>query len=85
MFVMTRTDRQLIPDRREILNSLCESKPKKCTFGVGSEKFLGFLVSRDGILANPDKLQAVMDMAPPRNIKEVQQLTGRMAALNRFL
>ncbi|XP_071905675.1 uncharacterized protein [Coffea arabica] len=59
--------------------------PKKCTFGVRSEKFLGFLVSREGIRANPDKLQAIMDMAPPRNVKEVQRLMGRMAALNRFL
>ena len=43
------------------------------------------MVSREGIRANPEKLQAIMDMAPPRNVKEVQQLTGRMAALNRFL
>nr|XP_027075928.1 uncharacterized protein LOC113699782 [Coffea arabica] len=59
--------------------------PKKCTFGVRSGRFLGFLVSREGIQANPDKVQAIMDMAPPRNIKEVQRLTERMAALNRFL
>ncbi|XP_027178083.1 uncharacterized protein LOC113777247 [Coffea eugenioides] len=59
--------------------------PKKCTFGVRSGRFLGFLVSREGIRANPDKLQAIMDMAPPRNVKEVQRLTGRMAALNIFL
>ncbi|XP_071928300.1 uncharacterized protein [Coffea arabica] len=89
MIVKSRTDRQFVPDLREILNILWESRmrlnPKKCTFGVRSGKFLGFLVSRDGIRANPDKLQAIMDMAPPRNVKEVQRLTGRMAALNRFL
>ncbi|XP_027158424.1 uncharacterized protein LOC113760048 [Coffea eugenioides] len=59
--------------------------PKKCTFGVRSGRFLGFWISHEGSRANPDKLQAIMDMAPPKNIKEVQRLTGRMAALNRFL
>ncbi|XP_027082469.2 uncharacterized protein [Coffea arabica] len=89
MIVKSRTDHRLVPDLREILDILRESRmrlnPKKCTFGVRSGRFLGFLVSREGIRANPEKLQAIMDMAPPRNVKEVQRLTGRMAALNRFL
>ena len=45
-------------------------------FGVSSEKFLGFMVSQRGIEANPDKIQAISDMEPPKNIKEVQFLTG---------
>ncbi|XP_071933070.1 uncharacterized protein [Coffea arabica] len=89
MIVKSRIDRQLAPDLREILSILWESRmrlnPKKCTFRVRLGKFLGFLVSREGIRANPDKLQAIMDMVPPRSIKEVQRLTGRMAVLNRFL
>nr|XP_027083607.1 uncharacterized protein LOC113705903 [Coffea arabica] len=89
MIVKSRTDRQLVPDLREILGILRESRmrlnPKKCTFGVRSGRFLGFLVSRDRIRANSDMFQTIMDMAPPRSVKEVQRLTGRMAALNRFL
>ncbi|XP_027157186.1 uncharacterized protein LOC113758608 [Coffea eugenioides] len=69
IIVKSRTDQQLIPDLREILDILWESRmrlnPKKCTFGVRSGRFLGFLVSREGIRANPDKLQAIMEMAPP--------------------
>ena len=38
-----------------------------------------------GIEANPDKIKAVLDMPPPSNIKEVQRLTGRIAALSRFV
>ena len=30
-------------------------------------------------------LSQILDMEPPRNIKEVQSLTGRVVALNRFL
>ena len=59
--------------------------PNKCAFGVSSGKFLGFMVSHRGIEANPDKIQAILDMKPPQNVKEVQSLTGRVAALNRFV
>ena len=57
----------------------------KSAFGVSSRKFLGFMVSYRGIEANPDKIQAILDMEPPRNIKEVQSLIGWVAAFNRFV
>ena len=50
--------------------------PSKCAFGVSSGKSLGFMVSYREIEANPDKIQAILDMKPPRSIKEVQSLTG---------
>ena len=59
--------------------------PSKCAFGVSSGKFLGFMVSHRGIEANPNKIQAILDMKPPQNVKEVQSLTGRVAALNMFV
>jgi len=43
------------------------------------------MVSHRKIKANPDKIQAILNMEPPKNIKEVQSLTGRVAALNRFV
>ena len=57
----------------------------KCAFGVSTGKFLGFIVNKRGIEANPDKIKVVLDMPPPSNIKEVQRLTGRIAALSRFV
>ena len=59
--------------------------PAKCAFEVLAEKFLGFIVNNRGIEANPDKIKTVLDMPPPSNIKEVQRLTGRIAALSRFV
>ena len=59
--------------------------PSKCVFGVASGKFLGFMVSQRGIEANPEKVQAIINMASPRIVKEVQKLTGRITALNRFV
>ena len=43
------------------------------------------MVSHRGIEANPDKIQAILNMEPPRNIKEVQSLTGRVTTLNEFV
>ena len=54
----------------------------KCAFGVSTGKFLGFIVNNRGIKANPDKIKAVLDMPSPSSIKEVQRLTGRIAALS---
>ena len=59
--------------------------PTKCAFGVSTGKFLGFIVNNRGIEANPDKIKAVLDMQPSSNIKDVQRLTGRIAALSRFV
>ena len=59
--------------------------PTKCDFGVFVEKLLGFIVNSRGIEANLDKIRAVLDMRPPSNTKEVQCLTGRIAALSRFV
>ena len=59
--------------------------PAKCAFGVSAEKFLGFIVNHQGIEANPDKIKVVINMPSPSGIKEVQRLTGRIAALSRFV
>ena len=57
----------------------------KCSFGVGSRKFLGYMVTHRRIEVNPDQIKAINSLQPPRNPKEVQKLTGMMAALNRFI
>ena len=59
--------------------------PAKCAFGVSAGKFMGFIVNHRGIEANPDKIKALLDMPSPSGIKEVQRLTGRIAALSRFV
>ena len=57
----------------------------KCSFGVGSGKFLGYIVTHRGIEVNPNQIKAINNLKPPRNAKEVQKLTGMIAALNRFI
>ncbi|GJS79363.1 reverse transcriptase domain-containing protein [Tanacetum coccineum] len=59
--------------------------PKKCSFGVKEGKFLGYMVTSEGIRANTKKMKAVTDMQSPRTLKEMQSLSGKLAALNRFI
>jgi len=59
--------------------------PAKCTFGVPSVEFLGYIVAKRGIKAYPNQINAYPNMPSPKNFKEVQRLTGRIAALNRFI
>ena len=67
-----------LDDLQETFDTLRQYKMKlnlsKCAFGVSSGKFLRFMVSQKGIEANLDKIQAILNMEPPRNIKEVQSL-----------
>ena len=70
---------QVLKDYKMKLN------PTKCAFGLSVGKFLGFIVNSHGIEENPDKIRVVLDMRPPSNAKEVQRLTGRIAALSRFM
>ncbi|KAM7469188.1 hypothetical protein LguiA_007371 [Lonicera macranthoides] len=59
--------------------------PAKCAFGVKWGKFLGFMVTQRGIEANPEKIQALIDMKSPSKPKKVQSLAGKVAALNRSI
>ena len=56
--------------------------PSKCSFGISSGKFLGYIVTQRGIEANPDQIRAIMNVPSPKNKREIQKLTGRIAALN---
>jgi hypothetical protein len=40
---------------------------------------------KKGLEANPDKIKALVEMQDPIYVKDVQKLTGRVAALNRFI
>jgi hypothetical protein len=81
--------------RRDHINDLAETfanlraanlklkkKSEKC---IHKGKILGCLVSTKGIKTNPDKIKALVEMQDPVSVKDVQKLTGRVAALNRFI
>jgi len=58
---------------------------EKCVIGVERGKFLGFMLTRRGIKANPYKCQAIIEMQNPKKVKDMQRLVGRVVALSRFM
>ncbi|GJS23243.1 hypothetical protein Tco_0451875 [Tanacetum coccineum] len=58
---------------------------KKYTFGAVEGMFLGYMITQEGIKPCPSKTEAVLQLPSPRTIKEVQNLIGKLASLNRFL
>ena len=57
----------------------------KCAFGIGSGKFLSYMITHWGIEVILDQFMVIQCLQPSRNPKEVQRLMGMVAALNRFI
>ena len=89
MMVKSKMVSEHVGDLRNIFEILRKHKLRlnafKCSFGVGSDKFLGYMVTHWGIEVNPDQIKAINSLQPPWNPKEVQKLTGMTVALNRFI
>ena len=89
MVVKSKWEMQHINDLKRVfevlrLHKLCFNVDK-CAFEVGVGKFLGYLITNQGIEVNPDQIKAIKRLKPPRNSKEVQVLTGMLTALNQFI
>ena len=59
--------------------------PKKCVFWVPRGMLLGFIISKHGIEANPEKISTITRMGLIQNIKGVHRVTGCLAMLSRFI
>ena len=75
MVVKTREEFEHIKDLENTFAILREHKLRlnasKCSSGVGSGKFLGYMVTHRGIEVNPDQIKAINNLQPLRNQKEV--------------
>ncbi|GJZ12972.1 reverse transcriptase domain-containing protein [Tanacetum coccineum] len=58
--------------------------PNKCSFSVEEGPFLGYLITKHGIKANPSKVNAVTDLDQPRTLKDIQSLNKKLAALKSY-
>ena len=89
MVVKSKVVSEHVEDLTNIFGILREHKLRlnasKCSFEVGSRKFLGYMVTHRGIEVNPDQIKAINSLQPPRNPKEIQKLIGMTIALNWFI
>jgi ribonuclease HI len=87
--VKTRKASDLLSDLETTFKCLkakgVKHNPEKCVFGVPRGMLLGFIVSELGIEANPEKIAAITNMGPIKDLKGVQRVMGCLAALSRFI
>uniref|UniRef100_A0A2N9HWZ7 Uncharacterized protein n=1 Tax=Fagus sylvatica TaxID=28930 RepID=A0A2N9HWZ7_FAGSY len=80
MLIKSKKKTSHVEDLREVLEILRATKLRlnatKCLFGVSSGKFLGHMISYNGVEANPDQISALLSLQPPKDAKQVQRLTG---------
>jgi len=73
---------------QEVLKRIREAgmtlRKDKCQFGVPSVKFLGHVISAEGVRLDPDKVKAICDFPPPANKTEGRSLMGMVNYLSKF-
>jgi len=71
----SKTEEEYLVNLRKLFERLRKYQlrlnPAKCTFGVKSGKFLGFIVSQKGIEVDPEKVKAILEMPEPRTERQV--------------
>nr|GEV05671.1 hypothetical protein [Tanacetum cinerariifolium] len=89
MVVKIKDEKMLLADIAKTFDNLTKINIKlnlkKCSFGVEEGKFLGYMITSERIRANPKKTKALADLQSLRTLKEMQSLSGKLAALNCFL
>ena len=98
MFCLVYVDDVIIYSKNEeehlqhidtFLKIVCDSgfkiKPKKCNLYRTKLKFLGHIVSRNGIQPDPDKVKTIDAIGPPNNIKDVQTILGMPGYYRKFI
>ena len=75
MVMKSKTKSKHVNDLGDIFGILRRDKLRlnasKCSFGVGSRKFLGYMVTHHGIEVNPNQIKVINDLQPPQNPKEI--------------
>ncbi|GJU15802.1 putative nucleotidyltransferase, ribonuclease H [Tanacetum coccineum] len=89
MVIKSTSDKEMLKDIQETFEWFrsinMKLNPKKCSFGVEEGPFLGHVITKQGIKANPSKVKAFIDLDQPRTLKDIQSINGKLAALSWFL
>ena len=87
--IFSKTDNEHLEHLRRVLLK-CRKfgislNPKKTIFGLEEGKLLGHIISKEGIRIDPTRIEAILNISHPRNIKELQEFLGKIIFLRRFI
>ena len=89
ILVMGRTFEEHLENLKEVFDRLRKAKltlkPKKCKFLRDKVEYLGHIVSRDGIAADPSKLEAIRRFPTPDHLKTLRSFLGLASYYRRFI
>nr|GEZ05710.1 putative reverse transcriptase domain-containing protein [Tanacetum cinerariifolium] len=89
MVIKSALEEDMLLDIQETFDRLrsinMKLNPKNCSFDVEEGPFLGYLITKHGIKSNSSKIKAIIDLKPPKMLKEIQSLNGKPATLSQFL
>ena len=74
---------QIILDRLRDAN--LKLKASKCILFAREVKFLGHIISKDGVKTDPAKVEAVLERHPPKTKKQVKSFLGIVNYYGRFI
>ncbi|CAG2216979.1 unnamed protein product [Mytilus edulis] len=89
VLICSETFEQHITDLQEVFHRFRSAGlklgPKKCSFAQSSCIFLGHSISKEGVSPPPDRVQAIQEYPPPKNIKELRRLIGMLNWFRKFI
>ncbi|KAA3480503.1 DNA/RNA polymerases superfamily protein [Gossypium australe] len=89
IMVYSRDENEHADHLRIVLQTLCEkqlyAKFSKCECWLREVGFLGHRVSIEGIRVDPNKISAIVNWKPPKNVPEVRRFLGLTGYYKRFV
>ena len=89
IIVYSKTYEEHLTHLRDIFERLDKAnlkmKPSKCNFFEERVKYLGHVISGNGIEPDPEKVQAIEQLQPPTTVKEVRSIVGMASYYRAFI
>ena len=70
---------------RIVLQTLRERQLSKCQFWLNGVAFLGHVISVEGVSVDPQKIEAVVNWKPPKNVSEVRSFLDLAGYYKKFV
>ena len=89
IIVFSRTPEEHVHRLRAVFEKLkaagLKLKPSKCDFFKKEIKYLGHVVSKEGVSTDPDKIKSVTEWPQPTTVTEVRSFLGFVSYYRRFI